>query len=422
MRADKLQLETALAALELKVKEATDAYPKTRSDFKSKYLTVANRGVVEQKIATLTMEQRQVQKLIDQYANSEDLECPHCNQSIPEKYAKDQLIAYNARAAELESLKELVNFSVSYDRQVTICESKLKVLNDAQTSLSTELQQILAKLPETEPVGSDYYDAVNLVAREKRLKETIRNSSSDKIALTKVVDNRAGKIQAMTEQIDALNLQVVAAPEADAVDMAKVALAKHKQDSSQYEVSLACYKLSKNQWIAASETLERLKLRLQRKAKVAKLLETVSAAADVFHWNNLPKMVSQANLELLVDDINDNLSMFNNPFYVEADEDLTFKVNFPGKSPVKAKQLSGGQKVILAIAFRAALDRVFGHEVGMMFLDEPTAGLDADNVSYFHDALLQLAQKVAGSRQLVVITHVQELGEVFDQLIEITKE
>ena len=142
----------------------------------------------------------------------------------------------------------------------------------------------------------------------------------------------------------------------------------------------------------------------------------------MFHWNNLPKTVSQANLELLVDDINDNLQMFNNPFYVEADQDLTFKVYFPGKSPVKAKQLSGGQKVILAIAFRAALDRVFGHDVGMMFLDEPTAGLDADNVEFFHDALQQLAKKVHGNRQLVVITHVQELGGVFDQLVEINKE
>ena len=105
----------------------------------------------------------------------------------------------------------------------------------------------------------------------------------------------------------------------------------------------------------------------------------------------------------------------------DADDDLTFKVFFPGKPPVKASQLSGGQKVVLAIAFRAALDRVFGRDVGMMFLDEPSSGLDADNVEYLHNALQQLATKVHGERQLVVITHVQELGGVFDQLIEINK-
>ena len=63
---------------------------------------------------------------------------------------------------------------------------------------------------------------------------------------------------------------------------------------------------------------------------------------------------------------------------------------------------------------------MFGRDVGMMFLDEPSSGLDADNVEYLHNALQQLA-KVHGERQLVVITHVQELGGVFDQLIEINK-
>ena len=58
----------------------------------------------------------------------------------------------------------------------------------------------------------------------------------------------------------------------------------------------------------------------------------------------------------------------------------------------------------------------------MMFLDEPTSGLDADNVNFFHDALQQLSQKVGADRQLVVITHVQDLGGVFDQLVEIHKD
>lgn len=168
-----------------------------------------------------------------------------------------------------------------------------------------------------------------------------------------------------------------------------------------------------------SQMLKDLKARVAEKRKIRNLLDVVSSVGDIFHWNKLPKTVSQANLEFLVDDINDNLAMFNNPFYVEADEELTFRVFFPGKAPVKAKQLSGGQKVVLSIAFRSALDRVFGHDVGMMFLDEPTAGLDADNVLYFHDALQQMAKKVQGDRQLVVITHVQELNGVFDQLIEI---
>jgi DNA repair exonuclease SbcCD ATPase subunit len=169
-------------------------------------------------------------------------------------------------------------------------------------------------------------------------------------------------------------------------------------------------------------TLDQLKLRLAEKSKVREQLAAIREVAQVFHWNNLPKAVSQANLELLVTDVNENLALFNSPFVVEADQDLTFNVFFPGQSAVKARQLSGGQKVILAIAFRAALDRVFGHDVGMLFLDEPTAGLDADNMNYFHEAIQRLAQKVGTDRQLVVITHEHEFNESFDRLISITRE
>ena len=167
------------------------------------------------------------------------------------------------------------------------------------------------------------------------------------------------------------------------------------------------------------KTLKNLKSKLAEQAKIRNLITTISEAGDLFHWNNLPKIVAQSNMELLVGDINENLELFNDPFFVEASDDLTFRVFFPGKPPVKASQLSGGQKVVLAIAFRAALDRVFGHDAGMMFLDEPTAGLDSDNINYFHGSLKQLAGKVTENRQMVVITHVQELEGVFDQVVEI---
>jgi hypothetical protein len=210
-------------------------------------------------------------------------------------------------------------------------------------------------------------------------------------------------------------------PEFDDVISASDAIDKQALLSRTYVGSHGAWVEAKKSRSRTRKTLKKLKLRIVKDVKINSLTKTVLAAGDLFHWNSLPKTVSQANMEMMVDDINENLGLFDNPFYVEASSDLTFLAYFPGKPPVKASQLSGGQKVILAIAFRAALDRVFGHDVGMMFLDEPTAGLDADNVTYFHDALQQLASKVSGDRQLVVITHVQSLGGVFDQLVEIQK-
>lgn len=192
-----------------------------------------------------------------------------------------------------------------------------------------------------------------------------------------------------------------------------------KTAAARYSGSLESLKAARDSTLAMLHSLQG---RLKKHAAAQKLVHVVSECEDLFHWSGLPKSVSQSNMELLVEDINENLSLFDNPFSVQSSEDLTFLAYFPGKPPVKANQLSGGQKVVLAIAFRAALDRVFGHDVGMMFLDEPTAGLDTDNIDYFHTALQQFSAKLSGKRQIAVITHVQELESVFDQVVTVNKD
>jgi exonuclease SbcC len=216
-----------------------------------------------------------------------------------------------------------------------------------------------------------------------------------------------------------LNAIVLDRPAGEEVARVRLSLSQHEKATAARQAAVGAYREAKKSRDRAQTTLNHLKAQLSKQLKIQNLLETIAEAGDVFHWNNLPKVVAQANLELLVNDINNNLQLFNSPFVVEADQDLTFKVYFPGQLPVKAKQLSGGQKVMLAIAFRSALDRVFGHDTGMMYLDEPTSGLDADNVKYFHDALQKLAERQGADRQLVVITHVHELSGAFDQLVQL---
>lgn len=178
---------------------------------------------------------------------------------------------------------------------------------------------------------------------------------------------------------------------------------------------------SSKQLLALQQTLGKLRATLAREAKMRQLAEIVDRVANTFHWSSLPKRVAQNNLVSLESHINEQLDLFNSPFLVETSDDLSFRVTFPGKPSVSAKQLSGGQKVILAIAFRAALDRLFGHNMGMLFLDEPLAGLDADNIAYFHDAMQSWSTNVGTQKQIVVITHVQDMTNAFDQIVTIEK-
>jgi DNA repair exonuclease SbcCD ATPase subunit len=349
--------------------------------------------------------------------NGEQL-CPHCHQQVTAEHIAQVQAVYSNRVAQLKAVKADLAYSQQYDHDLEEYHSRSSCLVDAMTKLEEKLKEVTERL-ERCPNEAAYDDALTFVRKFKELEERLAEGEEVVRTLNIRISKYDGRVETLHQQRESLAAQVRERPTDEAVVKASKHIEQHEDAVVSHKVAVQCFNESKQNRTRLKQTLDQLKLRLSAKAKIRNLLGTISEAGEIFHWNNLPKIVSQANLELLVDDINDNLQLFNNPFYVAADQDLTFKVYFPGKSPVKAKQLSGGQKVILAIAFRSALDRVFGHDVGMMFLDEPTAGLDADNVEFFHDALQQLAKKVHGSRQLVVITHVQELGGVFDQLIEI---
>lgn len=349
-------------------------------------------------------------------------ECPTCKQSVDKHHIEQIRSEVKARELELGKLQD------EYEELVAL-RQRHEELVDAYTwavNVHEKAKEQLAWHEDELPEGferSDLKVIGELAAQARGIRTDLRKNSKDRILglkamvqeLRKQEKKLAAEIKANQELVDQM-------PDADDFIAASDLIEKqqeleHRLDTLEKlhsEVNLSAERLK--------GTLKNLKSKLAEQAKIRNLTEVISETGDLFHWNNLPKIVAQSNMELLVGDINENLELFNDPFFVEASDDLTFRVFFPGKPPVKASQLSGGQKVVLAIAFRAALDRVFGHDAGMMFLDEPTAGLDADNITYFHEALEQLASKVTESRQLVVITHVQELGGVFDQVVEIQKD
>jgi len=152
-------------------------------------------------------------------------------------------------------------------------------------------------------------------------------------------------------------------------------------------------------------------------AKYGDLLDVVLEARELFHWQKLPRQVAQANLGAITGEINAGLENFGSPFWVEADVNLSFKVHFPGAPSRAAAALSGGQKVVLAICFRAAVNCLFGQNISMMFLDEPTSGLDDENIEYFREVLVKMANKIRGKYQLFVVTHEEALTPAFDRTV-----
>lgn len=349
-------------------------------------------------------------------------ECPTCKQLVDKHHIERIRSEIGERNKEVRKLhNELEELEALKKRHELATEDYASAVAE-HSKVKEQLAWHEAKLPEGfRP--EDIEELSKLKLRVIQIRNQLSNCSKDRLTgMKNRIQDRRAEIQKLKASIAENQVLVDEMPTRDAYIQADKFVGdweKAKEAAARYSGSLESLKAARDSTLAMLHSLQD---RLKKHAAAQKLVHVVSECEDLFHWSGLPKSVSQSNMELLVEDINENLSLFDNPFSVQSSEDLTFLVYFPGKPPVKANQLSGGQKVVLAIAFRAALDRVFGHDVGMMFLDEPTAGLDTDNIDYFHTALHQFSAKMAGQRQIAVITHVQELESVFDQVVNVQKE
>ena len=207
----------------------------------------------------------------------------------------------------------------------------------------------------------------------------------------------------------------------DVLERARQRLAEHNEVELALAGAKGVLKWLDAQITALQEDLDRLKAQRQRGKTLRHVAKVLTRVRDAFHKQALPQKVAQANLTLMEGDINANLALFGDPFWVEADENLSFLVHKPGEPPHRAERLSGGQKIVLALAFWPAVNSLYKAGMGMMVLDEPTASLDEANIQYLRQALSRLTRQVRGKRQIIMITHAEALAPSFDQVIKLER-
>jgi DNA repair exonuclease SbcCD ATPase subunit len=140
---------------------------------------------------------------------------------------------------------------------------------------------------------------------------------------------------------------------------------------------------------------------------------------DLLHREKLPKVVMGSLLNGLNHHMNEMLIQFDMGFDALLDEDFNFKVACIGNDNASASDLSGGQKVILAIAFHIGLGRLLGGTIPFMVLDEPTNHVDVHNKPVLRDALMSLKGSGSAGVEYIFVTHDDVLQPTFDRQIEI---
>lgn len=348
--------------------------------------------------------------------------CPTCGQSLAEAedYIKDlELIEtdYPVQIARLEERQDAVSVYRSALRDWQSTESA-RIANFQ--AAEKQLKEFLDEKPDLKPV--DTFEAEKFLKEyDKKRKACVVLSDNSKLAGTKVLELnvRLAEVERVLNELrkeieDVRHIKRAEWKEAcealTAHEGAKLKLAGLRGELKQLQTTFKANKA----------LLPQLKARKEAAAKAAVWIDKLESYREVVHRDNLPKIYMQAAMEKLTHDVNANLADFGSPFRVAVSaDDLSFTIiNRDGTTePAAAK--SGGESVVLAVAYRLAVSSRFTSGVNFMVLDEPSAGLDDHYLGCLADVLQSVNEVTRKKRQQVIlITHNQGLERVFDQLVK----
>jgi len=321
--------------------------------------------------------------------------CPLCKSQIDKQTAEQAAEAYSRLAQYIDSAS-------------TAAEEQLKVYESILMSNMDSLRQRAV-----------------IKAKARQLKEALRNVEEPDIGALCRYQQVENDLTALQQRFAALSQSVKdAAAKLDRIKELKEQLSQLEAAEKELIQLDRIVSLDvdvgelERQLVEATEKRSRLEQLLER-YKSAKAAETAQkyllAVRQVFHWDNLSKQICRRLLASLLPEINSNLKELDANFYLELPADsLCFTANLHSGEKVPDFALSGGQKVVAALAVRMALLQHYSKQFPVLILDEPTVYLDAERRQSLTGLMGHFVRKTSAKGfQLIVITHDQQLADVF---------
>jgi DNA repair exonuclease SbcCD ATPase subunit len=389
-------------------------------------MTIRDAAPSREAFAEADTERKRLTKILRDFDSGNLTSCPTCGMPVEDlsshlEHYREQVRELTETAAEharvLEEIKQEREAVEGYNLDLRQYQNAKAIMTQALTSCQSELAA-LQELDEPDAdkatleadIAALKEQERNLVTARNLLRESVEASAKASAALTAVqeriveietgIKNATVSDELLVRAVKALELHTHATVEAAGLkERIRAFEASIKQDEAE---------------------IKKIKTRVEQGRKAREFAAMLQDVQSVMHRQALPQDVAQENLEDMEADINAVLAMFGNPFWIETASDLTFTAHFPGQPPIAAARLSGGQKSVLAVAFRTAVQSMFSDELGMLVLDEPTAGLDSVNVAYLAEAIARFAAELRGRRQVIMISHADALRSSFDQVIELS--
>ena len=168
--------------------------------------------------------------------------------------------------------------------------------------------------------------------------------------------------------------------------------------------------------------LEVLEKTAKEKQRIEGYMSVLSKIRDAYGKDGIQKLIRARARPVLEKATRDLFERFNLAYSdVKIDDDYNISVLGPaGEQDID--QISGGERVALAIALRLAIAQVLSGKVETVIMDEPTTHLDEERRKELVNILNSFFRE--GGRiipQMLIITHHNEIQEVADVVYSVKK-
>jgi len=311
--------------------------------------------------------------------------------------------------------------SEAYYRASSIRDADRKAAASRVAAAETALAALGTKATPTTPRAGLAEAAVAAraaTARREEPERLLRQAESDLAKASARVTAEAER--AMAIEVELKELAYATKEAYDRAVAAEVELRDAASAAAAAEAKLTILRLDRE---AAEGLLKSFHEQRRQYWITRNLREHAEKLREQFHHEALPAAVHKFCLERITARIDRVLAVFNKPYRVDSISGTRFILRFADGRLHGEGLLSGGEKVIFAVAFRFATNTTFAEDLGILFLDEPTAGLDDEAVHRLHDAFQELRDvSRASGLQLGLITHERGFDAPCDKVIDLAAE
>lgn len=369
------------------------------------------------RLAVLSSEYTKLKQKLEKYESGDLNLCTECGVTEINKNSD----VYAAWAKTLsENLQEQHELKLKIKKDTAALEDWRRYVV-AKNDYNKKRQELDAKIAECsvtkKPIGNYSDDDNNRIKIEISAQNSKLNSLSKQIQTTEIkVASLKSKIHSTDSEIqkELLKIENLMISTQDQLEKASKAIKR----ATAAEIKIAENKAVIKSLLEANDEdfiyVNKIEKAKKLSEKARDWVESLDRWADIVHPSKLPELVLKKAMIGLLEKTNEYLEKFNCEYRVVTDSGMDFLVKKPNGFVLPGIRLSGGEKVALGIAFRLAAIS----NLGLVVLDEPTAGLDEDRLDAVIDVLGELANVARDNdQQIILVTHDSRLDRVLDKKI-----